>query len=377
MIHLLYIIFLSYAHSLSSYPSLPFVKEDGVYHILFKLGEANVNLPLSLEGDYIVVNTEKYKPKLSRTYQLIHENTVSTFKGLMKQIDFTDMLYLSNDFMVNIHCFLMDETNLVQMTNAEFGLSPTISRVEYSLIHLLKKNEHIRILGFTLSFDKVENKGVIYFGDIPSKVIQENNYIGKCKINNMRSKWGCSLDKVLIGDSSFINNKYAYFQTNKDFISIPSDFYIYLYENVFTAYIIERKCKELLSSEFNVSLVCDCDIIEDTPSFTFVFQNSPFVIEANKLFIRNNFNQCRLIMNSNSNANEWIFGTPFLDKYISHYNYETKEITFFSINQSHQVRVNKNCYILLIIVIFFGFVMLYIVSSKIKFSYKRISNNKT
>lgn len=376
MILLLYILFASFVHSLS-YPSLPFAKEDGVYHILFKFGESNMNLPLSLEGDYIVVNTEKYKPILSRTYKLIHENTVSTFKGLLKQIDFTDMLYLSNELTMNIHCFLMDETLLVSMTSSEFGLSPTISRVDYSLIHLLKKNEYIRILGFTLYYNKVEHKGVIYFGDIPSKVIQENDYVGKCKINNMRSKWGCSLDKVLIGDRAFINNKYAYFQTNEEFISIPNDFYTYLNENEFSTYIERNKCKELSSLMFNVSLICDCDIIEDIPSFTFVFEKYPFIIEANKLFIPNNENKCRLIMNSNANASEWIFGTKFLDEYISHYNYETKEITFFSNNANMIKKLEKKMYILLIIVIFFGFLILFIVSIKYNLSYKRISNNKT
>ena len=82
-------------------------------------------------------------------------------------------------------------------------------------------------------------------------------------------------------------------------------------------------------------------------------------------------------MNSNANASEWIFGTKFLDEYISHYNYETKEITFFSNNANMIKKLEKKMYILLIIVIFFGFLILFIVSIKYNLSYKRISNNKT
>ena len=368
MMLLHFISFCGLTYSLLSYPSLSFEKEDGVYHILFKLGESNVNIPLSLEGDYIVVNTNKYYPKLSNTYKLIHENTVSTFKGLLKQIDFTDVLYLSNDIMVDIHCFLMDETHLVSMTNSEFGLSPTISRVDYSLMHLLKKKEYIRILGFTLYFNKIKNKGVIYFGDIPPKLIQKNEYVGKCKISNMKSKWGCSLDTIIIGDKHFINNKYAYFQTNEEFISIPDDFYKYIKENVFNSYIERNICKEISSLKYNNSLVCECDIIDNIPSFIFMFQVYPFLIESHKLFIKNNNNKCRLIMNSNYNSDEWIFGTLFLDEYISHYNYETKEITFINKTAKMSRRINIKYYIVFIIVIFVGIVNLFTIYNKVKYS---------
>ena len=237
------------------------------------------------------------------------------------------------------------------------GLTYKFSDEKYSLIHQFKKNKLIIHLSYGFippslvhknnnisdnSTSMNNNKeGLIFFGGVPKKYIN-NKYRYNCKVTEKYNFWSCELPYIFIGEISydninnnllFKNKNYAYFNGAERRILAPEDFMTFLKFNYFKNEINNGTCKYYLYG-MNYIFECICVIKNNFPNITLIFNNYQYKFTSEELFEYYGGGNCIFLIQGNHlRKNNFIIGTPFLHKFISNFDYETKYITFYSKNK--------------------------------------------
>ena len=163
---------------------------------------------------------------------------------------------------------------------------------------------------------------------MPKKYIA-NRYRYNCKVTNKYNFWSCELPYIFIGDISYDNNannlyfenkNYAYFNGAERRILAPEDFMTFLKFNYFKNEITNGTCKYYLYG-MNYVFECICIIKNTFRNISFIFNDYQYKFTPDDLF-----------------------GTPFLNKFISNFDYETKYITFYSEKQIEGINLYKFFY---------------------------------
>ena len=205
--------------------------------------------------------------------------------------------------------------------------------------------------GLCFNYNK-ENNDILFFGEIGEKIkndlLKNRNIITKFDMNQKLikkyNKWGFKLDGIVVekntGLIKNVKHKYfAYFNIIEDRIFVPDKIMEYLISRIFNNYIKNKIC---FVTEYGDKKFINCykkKINKEKnffPNIIFVVDNYSFKLTFNDLFINSiNSNEIIFIIQKNYydiDTSIILFGSRFLKKYITEFDFEQKKIIFHSEN---------------------------------------------
>lgn len=245
------------------------------------------------------------------------------------------------------------------------SLSRTFYDINTSLVHSLYDHRLIDKLKFGYhSFNFTD--GLIYFGGIPADVIN-GKYSIKYNVDKTMSTWSPHIDKIMIGDREYVNKYPAFIQSKERRILIPKEIQKFVNETYFLKYMKNKTCSYSSGYGYNF-FVCKCSITNYLKSFKFVIMNKIIEIDMQYLMRDLKSGDCQILFEENFiDPDMFTLGMPFLQTFVSVFNYEDDTITFYSDKEFPFYQDDNGIYITLIFnfcICFFGVVI--IVLFKIK-----------
>ena len=301
----------------------------GTYDIFLRIGTAEryLQLELDMSIDFMWISIKSFKEEeiiriAEKEYIGLSGKEIEAEK-LLANITFEN----STNISLTEFPFYFIESRAIRSFDS-FPLGFSVHNKSFSIIDYLYQKKYIERLAFGLQYNNDTQSGAIHFGGIPDEAITP--YQQRCKVIEGYSSWGCNLTQVIFDNKVFQNVNYSFFQSNQEFLYAPKEFMNYINSTVFTPYIKNETCYIASINEDIASFNCECESIKSFPSFHFIFGEIAFTLNSSQLFDFNT-NECVFIVQLNEiNNTEWIFGVKFLNNYISLYDYENKDITFYS-----------------------------------------------
>lgn len=348
--------------------------------------EVKVLLPLDQElqilwgdsGKYRVENSntskEINKTKISFRYNEFYGRTISDKICIKNNIDLNNNEIINGtkrvileDFWFIIVGYIRGFDNRV----GGIGLAYKFVDEKYSLTHQLKQRNIISHLNYGFippllinSYENIENinisnndtllnnknqDGIIFFGGVPKNYIF-NKYRYDCKLNEKYNFWSCELPYVFFGEINkynnsenlyFKNENYAYFNGAESRILAPHDFMTFLKMNVFQEELLNGNCKYYMYGH-NYLFECKCELMDKFPNISFVFDKYKYTFTSSELFMEYGGGFCQFqIIENHLRKNNFAFGAPFMSKFISNFDYETKSISFYTENQLEEIDLEE------------------------------------
>ena len=366
-INILYLLFINFTYNsikCSKSIKIPFLNTGSYYSITFQLGKSNISTQINLKKEGIVV--DKYDSSISESSVLINNKSYPTYFGTFDYIEYRDYINFYTIEPILINFSFQDDNSFFSRDSAGFGLGYNSTVNELSFTSQLKTKGLIDKNAFTIIPNEInESKkdyGTLYFGEIPKYLIKNKKYKGNCFTIGNTTKWSCNLTKISFGNHTFVNNYNSYFQTSVKSLIVPSEFLDVLTDKFLMEYKKNKKCRETSSFGFVFSFECDCDIVKSLPGLEFTFNDKIFIIKFEYFFSQNK-DKCFLdITHDFIFANEFVFGTVFMNLFISNFDYDNKVISFYSddviIKDINENNLTKDFLHILTILIFFGMLTL-------------------
>lgn len=287
-------------------------------------------------SDFFVLLEENYFEKHSASF------TISECKKIIKvQEVYTKIKLKSLSFPLTCYLVFNDEEVLEQKKGIPFGYQ--IRDESFSPIFQLKKAKLIDKMAFGLSFADAFH-AYMHFGGFPSYLTQ-SQYSAKCPINNKMPYWGCPMSKMYMSnqdgsinrDFNFDVNEFVFFQTTHDNILAPISFMEKLKVNYFNQFLDSGECQYNNDANY-FTFSCKCHELFLEENINFIFNGISFSLPI-KSFFHNIYGKkreeyCDFLIKGH-NRDQWEFGTVFLKRYTTLFDYENKEILFYSYTPFH------------------------------------------
>ena len=213
-----------------------------------------------------------------------------------------------------------------------FPLGFSIKDESMSFIHQLYNKGRITKKGFALYINESIDKSIIFIGEQPKRLINEfqYNYGISIRVNTNYSNWGCTINSISFGEEFYQIERYAYFQGAKQKIWIPRKVYSFLESTLFKPYLANYTCFTIMAMD-GVSFQCQCAQLAYFPNLTFTLNGNKIELSMKELF-DGFYGMCvsSFISGKEEEYDKWILGLPFFRKYIIYFDYENKDITFYS-----------------------------------------------
>lgn len=312
----------------------------------------------------------------SETFQsLVNATILMNHFATKAELYIDTILFLDSNLNITQYKIYDLKSDTENMVNS-LSLSIRYSESSFSLVRLLKEQNLISNAKFGFIFNKAKDykKGNLYLGGIPRNVIESSTLAVKCPVNtNVYSlKWGCELNGFWIEFKSQQKMKYkknfaSFFQTDSEKIIVPFVVMDILKHTTFDS-IVGKDCEFENYQAFYQRLRCrECKtILEVLPKIYLHFGKSSLILEPETLVSEVN-NSCFLQMQTSTlSPEQWVFGTTFLSKFISEFDYDKMMISLYVNNfeEEPNEKVNKSFMIKyfiifnsIIIVIYIGFLL--------------------
>lgn len=287
-------------------------------------------IPIELTYDYSLLSIPNYRP-ISEVF-IKETNLPEQNLNVMESKGFFNLVF-SKTALFDFYLYI--NTKDKKSVKEFIGLAFHFNNENYSLMHQLKKNNRINELSFTFDrYDRNKVNNELYIGGYPKEKII-NQHKATLNVNDKFNSWGINLYAINIENhhrviSSYDNSHFAIINTNDDMIYFPKDVFKYLKRIVFSRYINENICEEIEEGD---SLYINCLLTElyNFPNITIVIDEIHFTLAKRKLFVPINSEDpySTFIIQSKS-LDYFVLGTSFFDEYITQFNYEQKQITFYS-----------------------------------------------
>ena len=359
----------------------------GFYSNIY-IGEPEVKILLPLDqamqilwadsGSYLQENSITSKvindTKISFRYNNFYGKTISDKICIRNNIDINNNEIVNNTKEAVLDDFWFIKVGYVRGFDSRvggIGLAYKFADERYSIIHQLKEKNIISHLNYGFipyllinTYENIEEEnanmnetilnnknkdGIVFFGGVPKNYIF-NKYRYNCKLTEKYNFWSCELSHIFIGEINrynnsnntyFENSNYAYFNAEQNSILAPDDFMSFLKINYFQEELLNENCKYYL---YGASFIfeCKCELRDKFPNISFIFDNYKYTFTSSELFIEYGGGFCHFLIQSNSyRKNNFALGTPFMSKFISNFDYETKYISFYSENKLEELDVEE------------------------------------
>ena len=345
--------------------------------------EVKVLLPLDQEMQILWADSGGYRVENSSTSKVINDTEISFRYNRFYGKTISDKICLRNNIDINTNEIVNDTKNIIlddfwfikvgyirgyDNRVGGIGLAYKFADERYSLIHQLKEKNIISHLSYGFipsllintyeqsenekinetSFNNKNKDGIVFFGGIPKNYIF-NKYRYNCKLTEKYNFWSCELSHVFIGEINknnnseniyFENNNYAYFNAAEMRILAPREFIIFLRINYFQNELLDGTCKYYMYGTYIFE--CKCELRDKFPNISFIFNNYKYTFTSSELFKDYGGGLCHFLIQDNSlRKDNFLFGAPFMSKFISNFDYETKYITFYSPNKLEELDVKE------------------------------------
>ena len=304
------------------------------------------------------IPNSQYDESLSSTYKseiyphAFLEGQEKIKWGLISNDTFQVLLNNNNNLIINgINFILVSETRINSTSNIGLMVPDKYSSIpDISFIYQLKKQKIINDYNFLINYTNYENgEGEFIIGPCPH-VYEKNIFNQKYyrtsyaieKPNYMM--YGLNFDEILIGenDVKLQGTKQSKFLCDFGLIVGNLNYYDYIYKNFFEKKISEKICfknnitaniewregeknyeyfycdKKLLKEE-EMRKISKIKFVHKEMNYTFEFNYKDLFYEKNEFYI------FKIIFNHKNNF-YWIFGKPWLSKYLMVFNQDSKTI---------------------------------------------------
>ena len=216
----------------------------------------------------------------------------------------------------------------------------------FSIMHQLKKDKKIEhmVYAFTPTISAV---GYFYIGGIPNDTINNRHRNkGKCKVNG--GQWGCSLTSVYFSNDNsnkqykYVNKNKMIFQSGYRAIYAPSSFFNHMKDTFLKPFFDNKSCYVKDYYFYNCRLIeCEnkTEIYTSLPTYIhFTIEHYIYSFPMKHLYdIKSDmFNPTGYIRiyivesKSKEEKDVWILVGGFIMNYISIFDYDNREVTFYS-----------------------------------------------
>ena len=330
--------------TLSSYPH--FIRE----RIVMDLSEPFCYFPESVFKQELVVITKDTKSSITI------RNQTSILEYTTTELNFTQ----SNTILSNLNV-ICNPQNDFPLISSFIGLSYKNYTQGFSVLKLMKEQKLINKLKFGFVGNRKHEAENFFFDEVPNSFIKDL-FKHTIKVNETKGEWGLDVKGIYFeneeSDKRFNNIFYAYVNTINDRIFAPKKFMWHLINtDVFQKYVNYDACA-LISSFDSMYITCQCDSLNDFPALYLEINGYVFPLTKDDLFFSvHNVNTCLFLIQYNyiDACEQWMFGSKFLRKYITEFDAEKKEITFYSQNKLQKLSEPINISIMNIIKQLFTF----------------------
>lgn len=217
------------------------------------------------------------------------------------------------------------------------SLSKQLTHNEFSTLHQLKLKGMIDTMEFSF-IPTSQDFGRIHFGRAPETELQDK-YKYVCKSSIKFKEWGCELNQIIFTKNNSLyeqaviyHNSYnVIFDTLYNQFYVPYDFFTFISENIFIDYVKQGKCALVVDGKGFSYYECGCSDLKDFPKTNFVFEGFVYDLGVYLMFEPQVVgNKCNSLFYYKHDNNNWIIGNKFLHNYISVFDVEKGEITFYT-----------------------------------------------
>lgn len=308
------------------------------------------SLPIDLSAQYTVltgINVHNEEITNEQSSIMSEKGSVVSAKEVKKKISF------SPNSIIDFNFFLLLDDRYSRLFPKAMAFAYKVDNERFPFVYQLKANGLIDNKIFTFEPPATVQNGNLYFGGIPDVAILNRPYIIKCKVNENYKQWGCGINAIYISQGNKIlnytmNNKYALFNTNSNYIDVPIYFKAFLVDNIFNKYIQSKNCelKNRDIYQYTGFISCDCQVIYGLPDLSFVFGNKVIKFKIENLFeifegsiVDGEY--CLLLMRVNYDTDEWNIGTKFFSHLMISFDYDKGMISFYSDKKFDDNLLNK------------------------------------
>ena len=390
------------------YITLPFsLSQSNIPISQVKIGhpKQEINLVLDIGSMRTWVSDQYYKSSESDTYS--PTNNLESYR----QYDFSyggvssAETFKVGDKKLEQFKFLLVNNLLNNNFQGVLSLGHEFDSKHKSLVYEMSHVSNTYYNMFMFKFNE-NNGGELYIGDITEDQKQKSNLINKCRYliggsAEEQIKWRCQLTQIFIGGiedfptfrnelmeqtgyyiSKTKSNKMievkepVSFETIFDKIFVPKKTMEYLKNNYFINFSNEQKICNYNDKGDNILVTCSKDEISKLKRLNFVLsEKTALSLPSSEIFICGNLDKCEFAIQYNSNYNGFIFGLPIFKLYNIIFDYNSRDLMFYSSVNKYLVSIQVDfgtsilvviIWILVISILFMlaGLLLIYILRRK-------------
>lgn len=333
--------------------TLPFTFSMNSIRLSLNLGSnKRIFLPrVNQRENFNVMVDRSYQP-LNSVTSINHGPEPVEIDGLIFSMQLIeDILQIKNDIVLPGFQFLfLNSSSLTKLTNYQtLGFGPNFEKKkeQHSLTHLLYHRNYIKNKSYTIAaLTNSYNGGNIYFGEVP-KNETEGMIESKCSQNDDSKNWECELSSAYFYNVSYGKGDHSYysydkkgrviFDASQEYIYAPLGFIKLLNDTFFKSKIRNEECyyKASMGDKKYHTFICDCMLeYEFFDNLTFQIGSGKFSLDRMFLFTLYSFDEsspCMFIITENDDSEDWIMGGPFFKRIKVKFDYDNREIVFYSI----------------------------------------------
>ena len=305
---------------------------------------------INTEAEYTYLENYAFKDKAGESTQSVKSIVFDLNTTELKGIEYKDVIkieqagtYFNYTIIDDFHFIVLDDNILTFVSSSlAFALRPRDET--YSLVRLLKKQNVINKLQFSLYSNRTGIKGQIFFGDVNHTIIDTNNYIysTELKVKGDKNVWDVQFSHIFIGDiknkNYLTNSNGAYISTTTKYIKVPLNDFEFIIEKYIKKLLDDKDCA--IDPYGRHSISCQCEAKDKMGNITLIIQGQKYVFNGGDL-LHKSAELCTFGIIVNEKSNDWILGVTFLWKYYTAFDYENSKIVIYSQEPLEEYKVKN------------------------------------
>ena len=333
-----------------------------------KIGDPpqELNLILDIGAERTWVHSNTFKSSQSKTYSTdnqLDERTQDTFsyRGYRSKETFK----LENKTLEEFLFLLVDKVENNNKFNGVLSLGREYDTKYFSIVYRLSSTMATFYNSFVLAYNSNNKTGELHVGDVTEEIRHQRHKFLPCRLldGQPKIKWKCMLTHVFIGgvnNAPSSNDDYyeqkcyeinsrsykieiinlpVYFETIYNKIYVPRSFIDYMKMNLF----VDNTGKSICSLEDNNSKAyfkCPKSDISKIQRLDFVLSDiTDLSFPYNNMFECDDSNCISIIQYDSRFKDAFIFGLPILKNYQMIFDYNSRHLQFYSIDNKYLVKM--------------------------------------
>ena len=331
-----------------------------------------INLVLDIGSSRTWISDQYYNSKGSKTYQPLEE----AFSK--EQYDFSysgnsalETFKIGDKILQNFKFILV---NNLQNNNFQgvLSLGHEYDSKHNSLVYEMSKVSNTYYNMFMFKFNE-DNGGELLIGDTTEEEKEKLHLINRCRYliggtPEEQIKWRCQLTHVFIGGIEDMESFYeqlveqtGYYIIETKFNKLKNIYEPVIFETIFDRIYVPKYIMEYLRDNYlkdiennknlcnyndngnSIIVKCTKEEISKLKRLNFVLgEKTDLALPSNGLFNCDNSNNCEFLIQYNDKYQGFIFGLPIFKLYNIIFDYNSRDLMFYSLYNKYLVSFNKD-----------------------------------